>query len=221
MDFLQQVGCNQNALTGVIVVCMGLLEQEPDSQRARFEQTSDATLLAASRQNPHAFEAFVRRHYEPLLKKMESVCRNRDIAREIVNDAFVKAYTKSASYTPREGIPARAWLARIAMTTFLSHCRAQRRRAALPFDPETEYALTEAADEWSTQYELRDLIAVALSELPEDAARILRRYYLEGYSYADIAREEGVSYVAAKVRMFRARAALRHFLIAQGYAPGG
>ncbi len=192
---------------------MGLLSEGGDP----YANWSDAALLARAQEQPAAFEVFARRHYAALLSVLERLCRDRDKARELANDTLFKAYRKAHTYTPREGATARSWLFRIAFTTFLSHYRAEKRHATVPFDPETEWALREASVEWYGDEEIRNVVAAAFRKLPVEAARVLRRYYLEGYSCSEIAQMEGISYAAVKVRLFRARLALKRVLIAQGY----
>ncbi len=147
------------------------------------------------------------------------VLRDEEQARDVVQDAFLKAYGALDRFEGRSSFY--TWLHRIVMNLCLDRKRRERssRRVewseevereaeADPESPEPELALERA--------ELRAQLAQALAGLSEDARRTLELREIEGLSYQEIAECLGVPKGTVMSRLHTARRRVRRALVAAG-----
>lgn len=74
-----------------------------------------------------AFSLLVRRHEADVLRLARRLCRNRDDAYDVAQDAFLRAYRSLASFQPERSF--RSWLLKIAVNAARDHhARIQRSR---------------------------------------------------------------------------------------------
>ena len=134
---------------------------------------------------------------------------NPDDARDITSETFVRAWT--AAEEPRlESV--KAYLFTIARNLHRKQWRRQSR--LVPLD-ETMADMPDPAaapDQAAVDQEDFQRTMAALQTLPELDRTVLLLRAEEDLSYADIAATTGLSVVAAKVRVFRARAKLAALL---------
>jgi RNA polymerase sigma factor (sigma-70 family) len=152
------------------------------------------------------FAALVRRHQDALYRYGRGLGLDHDTALDLVQEAFVKAYARLDQC--REPAKIRSWLFRIFRNGMLDWARNIRR---------TEVSLVDVEEPASEQnfaelHALREAIGGALASLPP----ILREAFLLrhdlGHSYEEIAELANISLSAAKMRVTRAREALREML---------
>jgi RNA polymerase sigma-70 factor (ECF subfamily) len=167
---------------------------------------SDAELLSASRTNPAIFELLVDRYEAAFLRKARSILYSKEDAEEVVQDAFTRIYVYADRYNPQEGASFSSWgyaiLIRLAFTRYQKLKKLRGRTQDL--EPEAYERLPDEAA-FMEDLSLRDEVLVALSRIPESAARILRLQFLEGKSQEEIATSEGASISAVKTRVHRAK----------------
>jgi RNA polymerase sigma factor (sigma-70 family) len=132
-----------------------------------------------------------------------------DAIHDILQEVWIKG---SRAWPPREPKFARSWLGRIAINEAIMHTRRQARRhpaASVALD-----ALVDRGplpDQRLTDRELHDAIADAETHIPKQVAS-LRLVRLEGLTYLEAAREQGLAEGTVKSNVFRAVARLRHAL---------
>jgi RNA polymerase sigma-70 factor (ECF subfamily) len=150
-----------------------------------------------------AFAAMVRRHQNALYRYGRGLGLDHDTALDLVQEAFVKAHARLDQC--REPDRAQAWLFRIFRNAMLDWAKNVRRTEVPLLDVEEP---AEEAD-FAERHALREAIGAALAGLPP----ILREAFLLrhelGHSYEEIAAIAGISLSAAKMRVTRAREALR------------
>ena len=102
-----------------------------------------------------------------------------------------------------------AWLFRLARNTSIDHLRRQRwQRLFSPLESETHAEIPETPSE--VDHEELDALRHALSQLkPKD--RALLALAQEGHSQIEMAEMEGITVVALKTRLHRAREQLRQY----------
>jgi RNA polymerase sigma-70 factor (ECF subfamily) len=128
----------------------------------------------------------------------------RDRADELVQEAWLTAVRRLASFDPAAGSFA-GWLRGIAAHLARNHFRRGRRRAGwLPPPGEGE-----PADAELLRRERAEQVARALAELPEHYEAVLRAKYLDGLDMAAIAALRGLSVKAVESLLSRAREAFR------------
>jgi len=194
----------------------------------------DATedeVRAAQRGDPGAFEAIVRRFREPLTAYATALLRDRGLAEDATQEALVHAFRNLGRL--RSPALLRPWLYTIVENCALSAWRSRRRRRAARLEDGHAVAEGGAPDPWEADpapgeepdsppepspafRAVRDSFAA----LPEPYGRALALHYLEGLTTAQVARTLGLSLNNAKVRLFRARNALRRELLARGVDGG-
>jgi RNA polymerase sigma-70 factor (ECF subfamily) len=172
---------------------------------------------------PEAFEPFVE-HFGPLILNFSRrMCGQRDDAEEVVQETLLAAYLSLKDL--REPAALKQWIYRVAANA----CLQMHRRGKN--DPEQEISLDEVLPrpgsdgsppqiaDWSDlpidrllQGELKGKLEQAILALPEDFRIVLVLRDQEGFSTKETAGIVGISETLAKVRLHRARLALRKAL---------
>jgi RNA polymerase sigma factor (sigma-70 family) len=162
---------------------------------------------------------------EPILAQRDRLlsaltCTLGDDAEEVLQQAYERALARS--HTVRAWESAVAWFARLLRNATIDHLRreAARNRAWRRWRAESEALPTlEGTEEAAVCVCVGQLIP----ELREAYAHVLRRIDLEDASIRDVARELGTTPNNVRVRLHRARVALRMKLLARcvGCRDGG
>lgn len=183
---------------------------------------SDEELLAAvQRRDPGAFDAFVDRYGRRLLAFGYRMCGHREDAEDVFQETLLKAYQGLADL--REPRAVRTWLFRVASNA----CLMKRRKAARA----REIALEELKPagwedstmpdipDWSSvpegsaeRAEMRDALEAGFVELPPDYRIVMLLRDVEGLSTRETAEALGIREPAVKMRLHRARMAMRDLL---------
>lgn len=172
---------------------------------------SDEELLAAALARPALFAELVARYEAAFLRKAQGIVRSREEAEDIVQETFTKIYLHGKKFSPQEGASFSSWGYRILINTALTHYAKRKREMGTRADLEPEL-LALVPDKDLRQFEKKefaDLVASVLTRMPEPFARALTKFFLEGKSQEEIAREEGVSVGAIKTRVHRAKQAFK------------
>jgi RNA polymerase sigma-70 factor, ECF subfamily len=191
-----------------------------------LSQDSTQHLVHQSRAGDEsAFAALVEAHQSAVFGTVLRLVHDREVAAEVSNRAFFKAYEHLASFD--ESRPLRAWLLRIAANEALNELRSRRRDAAHAFGgAEAEIELEQISGapdpgEIVTRRESSTAIRDAVSHLPEpQRVAVVLRYFAD-LSYADIAELTQQSVNNVGVTLLRARDRLRRDLETQGVASDG
>lgn len=152
-----------------------------------------------------AFGVLVARHQDMLHRHALRMTRQADAAADLVQAAFVKAYTQ----LERCREPARfgAWAFRILANQSKDWLKNRRRRDvsldAMPVTQQTESGDDPAHDLETS--ELRTLLDGALDELPPGLREAFVLKHVEGLAYEEMAELMKISVPALKMRVHRAR----------------
>ncbi len=180
---------------------MGLSRQHPD-----YGNMDDPELVALATEDLGAFGELVRRHQDFVYGAALRVVRNPVLAQDLAQETFVRAYRALPDF--RGDSQVRSWLYRIASNLSLN---AVQRRREYPSDamPESPARRSDNPGRQTELSALRDALADAVDQLPEDLknALVLREY--EGLSYQEIADQTGLPLNTVRTRILRARRALR------------
>ena len=131
-------------------------------------------------------------------------CGDRELADDIAQESYMKAYVASDSLTDIAKF--KAWIFRIGYTTFINYRR--KNQAYADYDEAARMPSAERADD-GLRYQ--DLYA-ALNLLPGKERSSVLLYYMEGYSVKEIAEIEGTSQDAVRQHLSRGRTHLRGLL---------
>ncbi len=156
-----------------------------------------------------AIEELYRQYRAPLLRYLQQLCGAPEQAEELVQETFIKAYTGLLTF--RGECSVATWLFRIARNLYLNSLR---RPSATRIDTDELLAIPDASSygdpvQRAVAGERRDLIGLALAQLPEQQRSVLLLRDAEGLAYIEIADVLGISLAAVKVTLFRARNTFR------------
>ena len=146
--------------------------------------------------------------------------RNREDARDITQETFVKAYRNLESFRLEASFY--TWIYRIAMNLAIDWTRRAKRRATSEFDDsvasrDADGGIAEVHHEESPsrsleRKQLRRQIMDALEKLPEDQRQVILLRELEGLSYKEIAEVMDIPEGTVMSRLFYARKKLQKLL---------
>ena len=190
------------------------------------DQASDGDLvrrtLAGEQQ---AFEALVHRYSRLVFRVIRGMVPGAEVE-DIGQEAFLRAYRSLGQI--QQGSSVGPWLARIAVNLCYDHLRRLRWRQERSFSelgPEETTVLDRLARDERALGEIdrlffRNLAEKLLGQLaPQDRAILLLKER-EGMETKEVAKILGCSEVAVRLRLFRARRALRTLLGGESHRGG-
>jgi RNA polymerase sigma-70 factor (ECF subfamily) len=158
-----------------------------------------------------AFELIMRRYNQRLFRAARSILGNDDEAEDVLQDAYVRAFEHLSQFAGRAKFS--TWLTRIAVHEALARRRRRRIRYVDLRASET-LGMAPVSRDRNAQEELgnRELGCVlrqAIDGLPEDLRVVFTLRAVEGLNTDEAAECLGLTPSNVKVRLHRARAALR------------
>jgi len=184
-----------------------------------FRSGPGADLRAARSGDKAAIARFYDAHVDGLYTFVYyRVGRDTALAEDVVQETFTVALSRRAEYDPARGSIA-SWLTVLSRNVIRDHLRAHRRsdELATAWDridatlAQTFAAMSERPlpGEVLERAETRDLVHMAVANLPEQYRTALTRKYVDGESLETLAGDLGISVDAAKSLLARARRAFR------------
>ena len=183
---------------------------------------SDAELVARVLDGDRdSYQFLVQRHQESMFRVAFALVLDDDVAADIVQDAFVRAYVNLARCRDRSRF--RVWLLATLRNRGLDYLK-EKRRGDLSLEAdgvarraEMLGARTDAHDE---RHALRTALEDALARLSEPLREAFVLRHIEQLSVDETAAVLGTSVSAVKMRVHRAREQLQGWL-ADDYGRGG
>lgn len=177
-------------------------------------EVPDAYLVACVLEGDlDAYAGLVRRHQDTIYRHVRGLGLDHDASLDVVQDAFVKAFNHLSDC--REGANFKAWLFRICRNLCFDELRNVRRRTTIPM---SDLELIDAIEDPRAELgELPLTLRKALEQVPTEMREAFLLKHDAGYTYDEIAEMTQVSPSAVKMRVHRAREALRSYLQRQGY----
>ena len=154
--------------------------------------------------DPDAFGELFRRHRDRMWAVALRTTRNRELASDCVQDAFISAFRRAESY--RGDAAVTTWLHRIVVNACLDRLRRDKPTSQLP-----EYELSDKHDAQAsvdTRLDVRE----ALDRLPEGQRMALILVDMHGLSVAEAAAVLEVAEGTVKSRCSRGRDAMAELL---------
>lgn len=192
---------------------MAKTKQDAPNGEDRTELGDQALVAEVLNGRKESYALLVQRHQTSLFRHARGFGLDPDTSADMVQDALVRAYEslKSCQDQGRFGF----WVARILRNRCLDHLKSatEQRSAALPPDLPTTRGDPE---DHRRQSGLKEALETALETLPPDQREAFLLKHAEGRPYEEIAELTGTSVSAMKMRVHRAREALRERLQAQG-----
>jgi RNA polymerase sigma-70 factor (ECF subfamily) len=157
-------------------------------------------------------EGLFAKHHAEIYAYLVRMLRDADLAADLAQDAFVKAYRAYASLEKDEN--ARAWLYQIAHRVALDELRRRRIVRMVPWTGESHGA-SPSAERLAMDLRLSAPLARALARIPERQRAALLLAEVHDLTGIELAAALGVSHVAARAILTRARESLRRALAAE------
>ena len=173
---------------------------------------TDHQILARCQAGEHqAFEVLVKRHQNRLFSVAFRMMKDRDLAAELVQEAFFKAYKKVDSHSGTGSV--KGWLTRITVNTCLNEIRKRQRLVFTEHSMESWLSADEKSDpaRRAQASELRARVKDEVRQLSPTRQAVLSLAAL-GYSYEEMAEALESSLSQVKSELFRARKKLREKL---------
>jgi RNA polymerase sigma-70 factor (ECF subfamily) len=185
------------------------------------EMTTDAEMVEAVREgDATAYRGLVEKYQGRVYNVIYGMVRNREDARELTQETFVKAYRNLHGF--RSDARFYTWIYRIAMNLSIDFTRRRKRAPVSGLEEDiatrdAEGSISEVhhADSPRRTLERKQLyksIMNALDELPEQQKQVILLREIEGLSYREIADVLGVAEGTVMSRLFYARKKLQKLL---------
>ena len=185
--------------------------------------TDEGALLAGVRaKDERACDQFVRRYGGRMLATATRLLGDPALAEDCVQESFLSAFNNLDRFEGRSGVG--TWLHRITVNACLMKLRSRRRKAEEPIDDllptfdengcriETAWKSTRSVDDLVAEQQVRELVIKKIGELPDSYRIVLVLRDIEELDTREVAEILDTTEGAVKVRLHRARAALKKLL---------
>ena len=185
--------------------------------------TSDAALVAGLRAgDTTAFETLLEKYGGRLLRLARRFLPSEEDARDALQDAMLSVVKSIDKFEANSKLS--TWLHRIVVNASLMKLRTKRRRDEIDIEEvlprfqedghqiEPSQPWTESAESMLERDELRALVRSSIEQLPETYRVVLQLRDIEEMSTEETAEILGITPNAVKIRLHRARQALRALL---------
>lgn len=188
----------------------------PDNRPSSIQDDFTASLRAG---DDHAVEVLVKTHASWMTAVAWRITRDQALAEDCVQEAFLNALNKISDFEGRSSL--KTWLHRIVVNQALIKLRRRARANEVQIDqwlPEFDSHACRIEQHWPqipTPEELlerqdnRAFILAQIDQLPESYRIVLQLRDIEELSTSEVAELTGLSESNVKVRLHRARSALK------------
>jgi len=130
-------------------------------------------------------------------------------AEDVVQESFIKAFTKLEQY--RAEVTFGAWLKRIVINKSIDLLKSKKQRLVDLED--VHLKVVEEDDNWSVEADVSiDDVKKAIKQLPEKYKYVVMLYLIEGYDHQEIADILNVSEIASRTQLSRGKTKLKALL---------
>jgi RNA polymerase sigma factor (sigma-70 family) len=181
------------------------------------DSCSDSELLAGLPRHPELMGVLYERHALAVFRYLARRA-GPPAAEDLLSEVFIAALSASSRVVAHDSGSALPWLYGIALNVLRRHFRERRPGVGVARDPGMDWdAVDERLDAWAERGRLR----AALAGLSESDRELLLLVAWEGLTHAEAAAALGISPVAARSRLHRARKrALKALQKLRASAPG-
>jgi RNA polymerase sigma-70 factor (ECF subfamily) len=170
----------------------------------------------------NAYRPLVERYQNRIHALVYGMLRDAEEARDITQNAFIKAYQNLASFRIESSFY--TWLYRIAMNLAIDQCRMVKRRRTSSFEESSasrdddgqilELHHTDSPHKALQRKQTQERIFAAMEDLTEEQREVVLLREVEGLSYKEIAEAMGIPEGTVMSRLFYARKKLQTSLTA-------
>ncbi|GAB3505644.1 RNA polymerase sigma factor [Spirosoma knui] len=166
-------------------------------------------LAGCLRNHRQSQELLYRQFYSYAMSVCLRYAPTREGALEVLNDGFLKVFTRLDQYDPAQ--PFKGWLRRILINAAVDHYRQEVKHHNHEDVAQAEHTVvSESADAYS-QLAHEDLLLL-IQRLSPAYRLVFNLYVMDGFTHEEIAGQLGISVGASKSNLARARENLRLLL---------
>ncbi len=133
---------------------------------------------------------------------------NRGEAAEVMNQGFMKVFTKIETFDPSR--PFKAWLGRIMMNVSIDHYRANLKMVYAEDLENAEHLDDGTITDGHLNYQ--DLLAM-VQQLPQAYRTVFNLFAIDGYSHEEISDMLNINIGTSKSNLFKARQKLKQMIL--------
>lgn len=178
--------------------------------KGHAESSDEMLMVRYKRGDRDAFAELVQRYQLPLYNFSVRYVGNRDAAREVTQDAFLRVVKRSADFKHESRFS--TWIFAITRNLCIDELRKAKHRNHPSLDAPNENGhalgekinspgLTLDGEQGASNNELREGILRAIDGLPEDQREVFLLRQMGGVPFAEIARITGIPENTVKSRM--------------------
>lgn len=175
-----------------------------------------------------AYADLLGRYERPIFTLVLRMVRDRTLAEDLAQDAFVKAFGRLASYDPRRKFS--SWLFKVAHNTAIDHLR-RRGLDTVSLDApvgeeedapprSVEDTAGETPEAAAERADLSRALTRSVGRLRPEYREVVLLRYQAGLEYNEIVEETGFPLGTVKTYLHRARKELASWLGEEGWGPG-
>lgn len=130
-------------------------------------------------------------------------------AEDILQEGFIKVFTKISKYDFSSVASFSAWIKRIVVNTALSYIRDNKKHKIFDeINENTEMHVQEEIEEHKISISQKEILEL-IQQLPDGYKLIFNLFVFEKYTHQDIATEFDISVNTSKTQLFKARKLLQ------------
>ncbi len=148
--------------------------------------TDEELVEVVRKSNPELYSEVVSRYQEKLWRYAMRLLGDQDAARDVVQEAFIKAYMNLNGFDTKLRLS--PWLYRIVHNEVVSFCRREKKSVSLDDNFEIIEKMPSSSDtrEEVERNEMARLMQSNLKKLPLPFREVVTLFYLEELSYQEI-----------------------------------
>jgi RNA polymerase sigma-70 factor (ECF subfamily) len=178
--------------------------------------TDEDLVLRVLEGEPRLFEHLMRRNNRRVYRAAWAILRNEAEAEDVMQDAYVRAYTHLREFDGRARFS--TWLTRIAIHEAFARTRRARRQESI--DPTSEGNVMPPSsaptpEQRASDVEMRRVLERAIEALPDDFRVVFMLRAVEEMSGSETAACLGIPEDTVKTRLHRARGRLQEILLTE------
>jgi len=171
------------------------------------EKSEEILIQGCIRMDRHCQKAIYKEYYSMGLNICLRYASSREDAVEILNDGFLKVFTKL--YTKKKEVPLKNWIRRIMVNTAIDFYRANLKEQFMEDIENTHIPSEEESALEKMQYQ--DLIRL-VQKLSLAYRTVFNLFVVEGFSHEEIAQRLSISVGTSKSNLFKARENLKDMI---------
>jgi RNA polymerase sigma-70 factor, ECF subfamily len=191
-----------------------MVESNPTIAAAVSDEDVISRVLAG---DTASFEIIMRRHNQRLYRAARAILRDDLLAEDLVQEAWVRVYQHLGDFAGRASFV--SWALRITVNEGLARVNFGKRFAEQRGEPNTNGGRMESfaapvpdPEQQAAASQMRALLERLIDGLPDASRTVFMLRDVEGMSTSEVSEALGITGENVKVRLHRARAALREML---------